>query len=279
MNSRIRTAIFPVAGLGTRLWPATKSVPKELLPIVDTPVIQFAVNEAKEAGIERMVFVSHPSKPAIESYLRGLDLIANPRIGKAPRNPQLMFTMQEKRKGLGHAVLCGRRFSLPGPVAVILPDDLIFAQPGCLAQMVAAYESGHMVATMKVSPNFISSYGVLGINAKSGRIIHAENIVEKPKAENAPSNHAVVGRYILDEGIFDTLAQTLPGTGGEIQLTDAIAKDLESNPLHGYQFAGQRFDCGTRQGLVAATVAQASLDPELFELMGNQFSAARLAAE
>ena len=297
MNTKIRTAIFPVAGLGTRLLPATISVPKELMPIINTPLIQFAVDEAREAGIERLVFVSHPSKLAIEKYLRHDTelhdmLSANGNTDclemlnwQCPSacGTELIFTMQGERKGLGHAVLCGRGLSHPGPVAVVLPDDLIFGEPGCLVQMIKAYEEngsrGHMVATMDVAPTAVSSYGILSIAKAEGQLLRANGIVEKPTPETAPSTDAVVGRYILDETIFDALAQTPPGAGGEIQLTDAIAAELDHAPLLGFRFRGQRFDCGNPKGLLAATVARASVDPDLYQMLGEQFVSHRFAAE
>ena len=297
MHSKIRTAIFPVAGLGTRLLPATKSVPKELMPIVNTPLIQFAVDEAREAGIERLVFVSHPSKLAIEKYLRQdvelhETLNANGKadcLGKLnwqcqnTGDTELVFTMQGERKGLGHAVLCGRDFAHPGPIAVVLPDDLIFGEPGCLAQMVKSYgEIGarrHMVATMRVAPSAVSSYGILSVAKEKGQVLHADRIVEKPSQEVAPSTDAVVGRYILDESIFASLSQTPPGAGGEIQLTDAIAAELDDKPLLGFRFQGQRHDCGNPKGLLAATIAWASSDPELYQVLGEQLMSPRFAAE
>ncbi len=294
MERKVTKAIFPVAGLGTRFLPATKAVPKEMLTILDKPVIQYAVDEAREAGIERLVFVSHPSKLAIEKYLRhdaelNAALKAEGETGCVDmlnlqhQITELVFTMQSERKGLGHAVLCGREHSHPGPVAVILPDDLILGKPGCLAQMVKSYEEngsrGHMVATTNVARSTVSSYGVLSIAQDEGQLLRANGIVEKPVPETAPSTYAVVGRYILDETIFDALARTQPGAGDEIQLTDAIAADLDHAPLLGFRFHGQRFDCGHPKGLLAATVAQASLDPDLSQMLCEQFVSHRFAAE
>jgi UTP-glucose-1-phosphate uridylyltransferase len=275
----VRTAIFPVAGLGTRMLPATKSLPKELLPIIDRPLIQFAIDEARAAGVERMVFVSHPSKAAIEHYVSlDTDLIETLRArGKTrlarmleqdaldPDETEVVFTMQEEPLGLGHAVACARRHALPGPVAVLLPDDLILGAEGCLSEMVAAYRragGGHMVATMPVPRRDVSKYGVLSVSARDGRLLRADGMVEKPAPEAAPSTEAVVGRYILDASIFDDLARQTPGAGGEIQLTDAIAAGIGRVGLHGLRLSGERFDCGSKAGLLRATLALAENDPE-----------------
>lgn len=271
----VRTAIFPVAGLGTRFLPATKATPKELLPVIDTPLIQFAIDEARDAGIERMIFVSHPSKASIERYVmddvelcetlreRGKTRIAEVLHDAAldETDHDVIFVMQDEPLGLGHAVLCAHEHVLPGPVAVILPDDLILGQKGCLSEMIDAYadaEAGHMVATMDVNPEDVSSYGVLDILSRDGRFARASGMVEKPDPENAPSTSAVVGRYILDPSIFAELETLEPGAGGEIQLTDAIAAGTRSVGLCGYRFSGQRFDCGSKQGMLAAMLFRAS---------------------
>ncbi|MEM1346063.1 MAG: UTP--glucose-1-phosphate uridylyltransferase [Pseudomonadota bacterium] len=266
----VKTAIFPVAGLGTRFLPATKATPKELLPVLDRPLIQFALDEARAAGIERMVFVNHPSKPAIEAYVRHDETLCATlrKRGKAKdadhlkalsasADEDVVFVMQEEPLGLGHAVLCARQHVLDGPVAVILPDDLILGEPGCLSEMIAAYnpaEAGHLIATMEVGAAEVSSYGVLDVAKRRGRLAFASTMVEKPKPEEAPSRTAVVGRYVLHGRIFETLATQTPGAGGEIQLTDAIARDAALFGLAGYAFSGQRFDCGSKAGMLAATL-------------------------
>ncbi|RAP42951.1 UTP--glucose-1-phosphate uridylyltransferase [Rhodovulum viride] len=284
--SPVRTAIFPVAGLGTRFLPATKATPKELLPVIDTPLIQFAIDEAREAGVERMVFVSHPSKTAIERHVRAdADLIETLRArGKAriaealeaaaldEDEHEVEFTMQHEQRGLGHAVLCARDLVLPGPVAVLLPDDLILSKPGCLTQMVEAYGrtgAGHMVAAMDVTPETVSRYGVLDPVGQEGAITRARGMVEKPAAEKAPSLKAVVGRYILDPAIFETLASQGPGAHDEIQLTDAIARDTERLGLAGFAFSGRRYDCGSKAGMLEATLAVASRDPDYAEVLAE----------
>lgn len=297
-NARVRTAIFPVAGLGTRFLPATKATPKELLPVIDTPLIQFAIDEARDAGVERLVFVSHPSKAAIERHVRAdHDLIATLHArgkGKIARElhaaaldedeHEVEFVMQHEPLGLGHAVLCARPHVLPGPVAVILPDDLILSEAGCLSEMIEAYAdapAGHMVATMQVTPETVSRYGVLDPISQDGPLVHARGMVEKPKPEDAPSLNAVVGRYVLDAAIFDTLASQTPGAGGEIQLTDAIARDAARLGLAGFGFSGRRFDCGSKQGMLEATLARASQHPELSGVLSGYgaASAMHLAAE
>lgn len=284
MTRHVRTAIFPVAGLGTRFLPATKATPKELLPVLDTPLIQYAVDEARDAGIERMVFVSHPSKSAIERHVmedarltrelrsRGKEDIAEALSDAAlcPIEDDVRFVMQTEPKGLGHAVFCARDEVLPGPVAVILPDDLILGPVGCLSEMVRAYgggDIGHLVATMEVPEDRVHKYGVLSVTGKDGSIVKADGMVEKPAAKDAPSLQAVVGRYILDGSIFDALATQKPGAGGEIQLTDAIARGALEIGLGGFQFSGTRFDCGSKAGMLEATLKLAMDDPECLAVL------------
>jgi UTP--glucose-1-phosphate uridylyltransferase len=291
--SIVRTAIFPVAGLGTRFLPATKSTPKELLPVIDTPLIQFAIDEAREAGVERMVFVNHPSKSAIERYVladhelsatlraRGKESLAR-GLERAALDDEhdVRFVMQEEQLGLGHAVACAAEHVLPGPVAVILPDDLIVGPRGCLAEMIAAYDparAGHLVAVMDVPRERTSDYGVLDIRARQGRLAFARAMVEKPEPQRAPSTTAVVGRYILDPCIFDALRQTGAGAGGEIQLTDAIAHCIPEVGLAGYHFSGTRFDCGSKLGMMEAALYQARQRPEFASLFEG--FATPLAAE
>ncbi|MDG3042895.1 UTP--glucose-1-phosphate uridylyltransferase [Roseicyclus marinus] len=280
MTSPVRTAIFPVAGLGTRFLPATKATPKELLPVLDTPLIQYAIDEAQAAGIERMIFVSHPSKSAIERHVmddarlraelksRGKADLADALRDAAlcPIEDDVIFTMQPQPLGLGHAVLCARDHVLPGPVAVILPDDLILGTP-CLPEMVAGYRGGHMVATMQVEAEDVSKYGILSVKGRDGATLRADGMVEKPAPADAPSRDAVVGRYILDSAIFEALETQTPGAGGEIQLTDAIARGAADLGLSGFRFSGQRFDCGSKAGMLRATLHLAAQDPECAEVL------------
>jgi len=289
MSNPVRTAIFPVAGLGTRFLPATKATPKELLPVIDTPLIQYAIDEAQAAGIERMVFVSHPSKAAIERYVmddaalraslreKGKEDLA---AALCPRADDAIFTMQDEPLGLGHAVLCARDHVLPGPVAVILPDDLILGTP-CLPEMVEAYGdagAGHMVATMTVPRGEVSKYGILDGAKTAGRVTRARGMVEKPAPEAAPSREAVVGRYVLDPSIFDALATQTPGAGGEIQLTDAIARGAGRLGLAGFRFGGVRFDCGSKAGMLRATLHLAAQDPDYAEVLAELGTPAPRAA-
>lgn len=285
MSLPVRTAIFPVAGMGTRFLPATKATPKELLPVIDTPLIQYAIDEARAAGIERMVFVSHPSKTAIERHVmddvrlrrelreRGKEQMADALKQAAldEDDDDAVFTMQHEPLGLGHAVLCAKDHVLPGPVAVILPDDLILGK-SCIAEMIDAYnqtDAGHMVATMPVAPEETKKYGILSVTSQDGNLLSASGMVEKPAPEDAPSREAVVGRYILDGSIFDTLETQTPGAGGEIQLTDAIAASTPSLGLSGLRFSGTRFDCGSKAGMLRATLHLAIDDPEYAEVLAE----------
>ena len=276
MNRRIRKAVFPVAGLGTRFLPATKTVPKEMLPIIDKPLIQYAVDEAVEAGCDTLIFVTNRYKHAVADYfdkayeleqkleragkLEQLELVRN----VLPSHVRAVFVTQAEALGLGHAVLCAKPIVGDEPFAVLLPDDLIWNRgPGALTQMAdAAQASGaSQIAVQDVPREQTGSYGIVATNTFNGREGRISAIVEKPKPEVAPSNLAVVGRYILSPRVFDLLESTTPGAGGEIQLTDAIAGLLAENPVHAYRFRGTRFDCGTHIGLIEATIRYA-LDHE-----------------
>ena len=291
----VRTAIFPVAGLGTRFLPATKSTPKELLPVLDQPLLQFAIDEARDAGVERMIFVNHPSKSAIEKYLlhdseldgqlcnKGKHDVAEKLARNAldPKDVDVRFVMQHKPLGLGHAVLCAADDVLPGPVAVILPDDLILGETGCLSEMIEAYErggAGHMVATMQVDEDAVQSYGILSVTGRDENVLWADGMVEKPKPADAPSRQAVVGRYVLDASIFDDLRGLKPGAGGEIQLTDAIAQATPRIGLSGFRFSGERFDCGSKKGMLRAVLAYAASIPEYRDVIADH-NVSELAAE
>jgi UTP--glucose-1-phosphate uridylyltransferase len=269
MSLRIKTVVIPAAGQGTRLLPATKSVPKELMPVYDRPVLQFALDEAVAAGAERIVIVIHPSKDVIRDYTRPADamidaLRAKGKTGLAaalqdlalPSDVELVFAVQAQPLGLGHAVACCQGHVLPGPVGVILPDDVILGQP-CLPEMQSEYDGGHMIAAMEVHPDETSSYGIFRLAGPSrGHSTPASGMVEKPSMGSAPSRLAAVGRYILDASVFRALASTPRGAGGEIQLTDAIAADAERLPLTAFRFSGRRFDCGTHDGLLDAALAR-----------------------
>ena len=270
---RLDTVIFPVAGMGTRMLPATKVTPKELLPVYDTPLLQFAVEEALAAGARRLVMVSHPSKSAIEAFLRPDavleaeleaknkdDLLDAVRATALPDGVDVVFVMQEEQLGLGHAVLCAEDAVLgDGPVGVILPDDLILGAPA-LAEMAAAFDPATMkalVAAQEVPPERVSSYGIFDVAggedaAHGAACIPARGFVEKPDPAKAPSRLAAVGRYVLSSEVFAALRGTGRGAGGEIQLTDAIAA-LSS--IHAYRFSGTRHDCGSKDGMVEATLA------------------------
>ena len=276
MTFRIRKAVFPVAGLGTRFLPATKTVPKEMLPVVDKPLIQYAVDEAIEAGCDTLVFVTNRYKHAVADYFdkayeleqklekagkaEQLDLVRN----VLPAGVQAVFVTQAEALGLGHAVLCARAVVGDEPFAVVLPDDLIWNRgPGALKQMAdAAERSGSSVIAVQDVPRAqTGSYGIVATDAFEGRQGRINAIVEKPRPEEAPSNLAVVGRYVLNPRIFDLLEATRPGAGGEIQLTDAIAALVREETVNAYRFQGTRFDCGTHLGLIEATIRYA-LDHE-----------------
>ncbi len=280
MSFRIRKAVFPVAGLGTRFLPATKTVPKEMLPVVDKPLIQYAVDEAIEAGCDTLVFVTNRYKHSVADYFdKAYELEQKlEKAGKSellalirdvlPRHVRAVFVTQTEALGLGHAVLCARPVIGDEPFAVLLPDDLIWNQgPGALKQMaaLAERESGSVIAVEDVPPEQTGSYGIVATREFSGRSGLITAIVEKPRPELAPSNLAVVGRYLLSPRIFDLLAKTRPGAGGEIQLTDAIAALIAEQPAFAYRFQGQRFDCGSRIGLVQATIEYALANDELAE--------------
>nr|WP_295379715.1 UTP--glucose-1-phosphate uridylyltransferase GalU [Pseudoxanthomonas sp.] len=276
MTGRIRKAVFPVAGLGTRFLPATKTVPKEMLPIIDRPLIQYAVDEAIEAGCDTLIFVTNRYKHAVADYFdKAYELEQKlERAGKQeqlelvrnvlPEGVRAVFVTQAEALGLGHAVLCAKPIVGNEPFAVLLPDDLIWNRgPGALKQMADAAEAtgASMIAVQDVAREQTGSYGIVATDAFSGRSGRINAIVEKPKPDVAPSTLAVVGRYVLDGSIFDLLEKTTPGAGGEIQLTDAIATLLGQKPVHAYRFQGTRFDCGTHIGLIEATIRYA-LDHE-----------------
>ncbi|MGV8949457.1 MAG: UTP--glucose-1-phosphate uridylyltransferase GalU [Cypionkella sp.] len=281
-SKKVTKAVFPVAGMGTRFLPATKSIPKEIMTLVDRPLIQYAIDEARAAGIKEFIFVTSRGKSALEDYFdHSPELEATLR--KAGKDDLLevlketnmdsgaiAYLRQNRPMGLGHAVWCARRLIGDEAFAVLLPDDVIAADKPCLQQMIEAYEQtgGNMVAAMEVSPEKASSYGVLDIDEDMGAIVRAKGMVEKPKAEDAPSNLAVIGRYILTPKVLTNLNKLKQGAGGEIQLTDAIAEETKAGKVFGYRFRGQRFDCGSKAGFLQATVAFGLARPDLREEFG-----------
>ncbi len=280
MGKKVTKAIFPVAGLGTRFLPATKSVPKEIMTLVDRPLVQYAIDEARAAGIKEFIFVTSKGKGALEDYFDHSAVLEQElrRKGKTElleilkatnmESGAIAYIRQHRALGLGHAVWCARRLIANEPFAVMLPDDVIAAETPCLQQMVEAYEEtgGHMVAAMEVPPEQASSYGVLDVAEDMGSFVVAKGMVEKPALGEAPSNLAVIGRYILGPSVLTNLNKMKSGAGGEIQLTDAIAQDIGTkNKVYGYRFRGQRFDCGSKAGFLQATVAFAMARDDLRE--------------
>ncbi|WP_156457747.1 UTP--glucose-1-phosphate uridylyltransferase GalU [Altererythrobacter sp. Root672] len=263
----IRKAVFPVAGLGTRFLPATKAIPKELLPIVDRPLIQYAVDEAREAGIEQMIFVTGRGKTALVEHFdiayelettmgeRGKDLSALDSTRFTPGN--LVTVRQQVPLGLGHAIWCARSIVGDEPFAILLPDELMVGKPGCMAQMVEAYNEvgGNLISVLEVPREEVSSYGVIDPGASQGALTEVLGLVEKPPVDQAPSNKIISGRYILQPEVMRTLENQEKGAGGEIQLTDAMSRMIGEQPFHAVTFAGDRYDCGSKIGFVEATLA------------------------
>jgi UTP--glucose-1-phosphate uridylyltransferase len=279
MVAPVRKAVFPVAGLGTRFLPATKVMPKEMLPVVDKPLIQYAIEEARDAGIEDFVLVTGRGKNMMEDHFdhsyeleailreRGREIDLEVVQTLAPASGKLSYTRQRRPLGLGHAVWCARQFIVGEPFAVISPDDLVLSKPGCLAQMMEAYNEvgGNVVAVEDVPREHTNRYGILDVETDDGRLAKAKGLVEKPDPADAPSTLSIIGRYILQPEVFDHLDKHETGAGGEIQLTDAMAKTMDSIPFHGFRFNGPRFDCGTKAGFVAANVAYAMDRDDLSE--------------
>lgn len=275
MQTLVRTAVFPVAGRGTRFLPATKAMPKEMLPIVDKPLVQYAVEEALEAGVTRLVFVTGSGKRAIEDHFdrdpeleRALSSAGKEELlavvkGILPAGVSCVYIRQGEPLGLGHAVLCARPAVGDEPFYVHLPDDLIRAGTGCLSQLRDhhAAHGASVIAVQEVPRNRTRDYGIVSVD-QQGRL---EAIVEKPAPERAPSTLAVVGRYLLTPAVFDILAATGRGAGGEIQLTDAIGRLLRTEPVFALPFAGRRYDCGSKVGYVEATIDYALADPAIAE--------------
>ena len=285
MTNRLRKAIFPVAGLGTRLLPATKSIPKEMLTIVDRPLIQYAVDEAREAGIEQMIFVTGRGKSSLVDYFdaaielestltgkgKSLDVLAPSRTGFG----EIVTVRQQQPLGLGHAVWCARHVVGDEPFAVLLPDDLMAGSPGALRQMVDAWNAvgGNLVATEEVPPEKTGSYGIITPGETKGALTEVRGLVEKPAPGEAPSRLGVIGRYILQPEVMRVLDKGEKGAGGEIQLTDAMAQLIGKQPFHALKVDAVRHDCGDRAGFVIANVAMAlqrdDVAPRLRDYLGS----------
>ena len=282
----IRKAVFPVAGLGTRFLPATKAMPKEMLTVVDRPLIQHVVDEAREAGIEHFIFVTGRNKGVIEDHFDRQDELESTLAARGksaelallaaalPAAGATSFTRQQSPLGLGHAVWCARAIVGDEPFAVVLPDVLVKAKRGCLAQMIDAYratgKAANVIAVEEVPMERISSYGVVGIGKSSGKSFEITQMVEKPRREEAPSNLSITGRYILQPEIFGLLADQQKGAGGEIQLTDAMVRLARTQPFHGLKFEGTSYDCGSKLGFLTANVAYALDRPEVADALRGE---------
>jgi len=271
----VRKAVFPVAGLGTRFLPATKAMPKEMLTVVDKPLIQYAVEEAREAGIEQIIFVTGRGKGALEDHFdisyelevtmraRGKSLAPIDGIRQKPGSP--VYVRQQEPLGLGHAVWCAREIVGDEPFAVLLPDELMVGSPNFLAQMVKAYErvGGNIVGALEVAPEETDKYGIISPGKIDGRLTEVTALVEKPAQGTAPSNLMIPGRYILQPEVMKILDNPVKGAGGEIQLTDAMAQLIGRQPFHGFTFDGARYDCGDKAGFIQANVALALARPDI----------------
>lgn len=266
MTVKIKKAVFPVAGLGTRFLPATKSMPKEMLTVIDRPLIQYAVEEAKASGIEEFIFVTGRGKTSIEDFFdysfelnhtlksrgKAADL---KRVNDVVLDPgKVVYTRQQEPLGLGHAIWCARNLIGNEPFAVLLADDMILSKTPCLKQMISHYTEGNMAAVMRVPKDQTNQYGIVDCASEDDKTIKAKSLVEKPSPKDAPSDHAIIGRYILTPEIFNVLEQKNSGTGGEIQLTDAMQKLIGTVPFYGHKFEGKRFDCGSRRGFLEAII-------------------------
>ncbi len=278
MTKPVRKAVFPVAGLGTRFLPATKAMPKEMLPIVDKPLIQYAVEEAREAGIDEFIFVTGRAKTPIEDHFdhsveleqtlagRGDEAMIRSISEWMPPPGHIAYTRQQAALGLGHAVWCARNFIASNePFAVLLADDLILGQRSCLAQLIDHYDQvgGHMVGIETIPREHTTKYGILDVESEDGPLVKARGLVEKPTPDEAPSTLAITGRYILDPIVLTVLSHQQRGRGGEIQLTDALARTINIVPFHGLKFDGRRFDCGNKVGYLEANIAYALQRPDM----------------
>ncbi len=281
MAQTVRKAVFPVAGLGTRFLPATKAIPKEMLPVLDRPLIQYAVEEAKAAGIEHFIFVTGRGKGAMEDHFdrapeleRTLEAAGKTKELKAladllPDAGSISYTRQQAPLGLGHAVWCAREFIGDEPFAVILPDDMVKSKVPCIKQLVDihAKTGGNVVGVMDVPRDQTNKYGILDVSEDDGKLAAIKGLVEKPKPEVAPSTLSIIGRYVLLPDVFEHLGRKEKGAGGEIQLTDAMARMIGGKPFHGLRFEGERFDCGSKIGWLAGNIALAFDDPEVSDAL------------
>ena len=266
---KLRKAVFPVGGLGTRFLPATKAMPKEMLTVVDKPLIQYAVDEAREAGIEQMIFVTGRGKSALEDHFdisyelettmrerdKALDAIEGTRF----RPGEVIYVRQQEPIGLGHAIWCARHIVGDEPFAIFLPDELMVGAPGCMKQMVEAYNEigGNIVCALEVAPEETRKYGIISPGAVNGKLTEVLGLIEKPAPGTAPSNLMIPGRYILQPEVMRVLENQARGAGNEIQLTDAMAQMIGTQPFHGFRFEGRRFDCGDKAGFITANIALA----------------------
>jgi len=292
---KVKKAVFPVGGLGTRFLPATKALPKEMLPVVDKPLIQYVVEEAQKAGIEEFIFVTGRGKSAIEDHFdhsfelertledRGKEVTLKDLDGLVKIPGSIAYTRQQDPMGLGHAVWCARHFIQDEPFAVLLADDFIYGGKSCLQEMVETYEEqgGNVVALMEVADKDVHRYGIAKANVKNDKLWTIQDVVEKPSLGDAPSNLAIIGRYILQPSVMKHLGKHQKGAGGEIQLTDAMRLQMGQTPFHGMRFEGRRFDCGSKEGLLLASLNVAldredladSIQQELVELSKQRLSA------
>jgi UTP--glucose-1-phosphate uridylyltransferase len=281
MVQRVRKVVLPVAGLGTRFLPATKVIPKEMFPVIDKPVVQYAIEEARAAGIEEFIFVSAPGKdsisqhfsphPVLESALEEKGKAAELKLVRDASLPSggMHAVIQHNPLGLGHAVWCAWQLVGNEPFAVILPDDMVLSQTPCLKQLIEAHAKvgGHVVAVEDVPRDQTSRYGILDVLTDDGKLAKARGLVEKPRPDVAPSTLAIIGRYVLDPAVFVELDKHTKGAGNEIQLTDGLNKTMATVPFHGLRFEGRRYDCGTRVGFVEANLAFGLARPELAKLL------------
>lgn len=277
MQKPVRKAVFPVAGLGTRTLPATKAIPKEMLPVVDKPLIQYAIEEAAAAGIEQFILVTGRNKTALEDHFdhafelehtleqRGKDAALSDLVRSLHEEGRIVYTRQQRPLGLGHAVWCARDIVGDEPFAVLLTDELLLSDPPCLKQLIDAHQEtgGSVVATMDVPREQVSRYGIADSGGEVGDLVPVRGLVEKPEPSAAPSTSALIGRYVLLPEVFQELSQRRRGAGGEIQLTDAMANLIGRHPFHSQLFTGQRFDCGDKLGYLEAILVFASLRPDL----------------
>ncbi|MDR1375823.1 MAG: UTP--glucose-1-phosphate uridylyltransferase [Holosporaceae bacterium] len=263
---KIRKVVFPVGGLGTRFLPITRAIPKEMLGIIDKPLIHYAFEEAMAAGMDQFILVTRHGKNSIEDYF---DYMFTHSQHFNIKNGSVCYVRQNEPRGLGHAVLCAKNLIGDEPFAVMSADDFILHSKSCLGEMTANYDGSNMVAVVRVAPEEVSKYGILDVESESERLVIAKSVDEKPSAAMAKSTHAIVGRYLLSSKVFDVLVNLKPGVGNEIQLTDALLKMIPSIGLTGFKFEGQRFDCGSKEGLLEAILHVASLDKSLKHVIDN----------